>query len=100
MKKSPVEHFRRSPALAALAVLMLLATWPVIAQTADGKPLKVAFFGFDLINTSLKPIQDVERQRGAMAGEVLRQMLADSGQYQIVPPPEERVEKYACRRVL
>jgi hypothetical protein len=74
---------------------MLLATWPVIAQTADGKPLKVAFFGFDLINTSLKPIQDVERQRGAMVGEVLRQMLADSGQYQIVPLSNELKQKIA-----
>jgi Protein of unknown function (DUF2380) len=84
-----------SPALTVLAVLALLAAWPATAQTASGKPLKVAFFGFDLINTSLEPIQDVEKQRIAMVGEVLRQMLADSGRYQIVPLSDELKQKVA-----
>jgi hypothetical protein len=77
----------RQPALTALAILLLLTmcTWPAMALAAPGKPLKVAFFGFELLNTSLEPVHDAEKQRLAMVGEELRRMLAESGQYEIVP---------------
>src|SRR5260221_9602936 len=83
--------------LTALAVLVLLAvcSWPATALTASGKPLKVAFFGFELLNTSLEPVHDAEKQRIAMVGEELRRMLADSGQYQIVPLSDELKQKAA-----
>jgi hypothetical protein len=87
----------RPLALAAWAVAVLLAVGgrPATAQTASGKPLKVAFFGFDLINTSLEPPRDAERQRIAMVGEDLRRMLMDSGRYQFVPLSDELKQKIA-----
>jgi hypothetical protein len=87
----------RSPALTALAVLVLLAVCggPATAQTASVNPLKVAFFGFDLINTSLEPVHDAEKRRIALVGEVLRRMLADSGRYEILPLSDELKQKIA-----
>jgi Protein of unknown function (DUF2380) len=76
-------------------VLLAVCGGPAIAQTASDKPLTVAFFGFQLINTSLEPIHDAEKQRIAMVGELLRKMLTDSGRYQIVPLSDELQQKIA-----
>jgi hypothetical protein len=79
--------------LSAVSVLLTVCNGPATAETASTKPLRVAFFGFQLINTSLEPVHDAEKQRLAMAGELLRRMLTDSGQYQIVPLSDDLKQK-------
>jgi Protein of unknown function (DUF2380) len=81
----------RTPVLTVLVVSVVLSVCggPATAQTPSGKAVKVAFFGFELINTSLEPVHDAEKQRIAMVGEELRRMLIESGRYQIVPISDE-----------
>jgi hypothetical protein len=85
-------------ALAALFVGVLLAPGggPAAAYTASGEPLKVAFFGFELINTSPEPTSDAERARLASLGEQLRGMLEASGRYRVVPLSGELRKKIAA----
>ena len=71
---------------AMLAVVLLVVGRGIVAaQTDSGEKLKVAFFGFELINTSPQPTSDAENQRLVMVGDTLTQMLADSDRYQFVP---------------
>ncbi len=70
---------------AAAGALLLCGAAP--ATAAEGK-LKVAFFGFELINTSPEPIGEGERRRIVLIGDVFAKMLADSGRYEIAPLPE------------
>ena len=81
--------------VSAVAVMLAVCGGPAAAETASGKPVRVAFFGFHLVNTSLEPIHDAEKQRIAMVGELLRRMLMDSGRYQIVPLSDELKQKIA-----
>lgn len=67
----------------ALALAAPAAAAPARAN-AGGK-LKIAFFGFEFINTSLEQTSDAEKRRLAMVGDVLAKMLADSGRYEIAP---------------
>ena len=69
---------------AAAGALLLLSAGTL---KADEK-LKVAFFGFELINTSPEPVGENERRRIALIGEAFAKMLADSGRYEIAPLPE------------
>ena len=71
----------------AAAAGALLLCGAGASQAAEGK-LKVAFFGFELINTSPEPVGEGERRRIALIGEVFAKMLADSGRYEIAPLPE------------
>src|SRR5262245_30445518 len=71
--------------ISAVLVLLAVCDGPATAQTASGKTLRVAFFGFQLINTSLEPIHDAEKQRVVLVDDLLRRMLMESGRYQIVP---------------
>ena len=81
MKRQPPNVIR---AVAAGALLLFGAA----AAKADEAKLKVAFFGFELINTSPEPVGEGERRRIALIGEVFAKMLADSGRYEIAPLPE------------
>jgi hypothetical protein len=54
---------------------------------------RVAFFGFQLINTSLEPTTPAENERIRMLGDLLRQKLEASGHFIIVPIPAELREK-------
>lgn len=84
----------RARKLTVTAVALLaLCGGPATAQTISGKPLTVAFFGFQLINTSLEPVHDAEKQRIVMVDDLLRRMLMDSGQYQIVPLSDDLKQK-------
>jgi hypothetical protein len=71
----------------AAAAGALLLCGAGASQAAEGK-LKVAFFGFELINTSPEPVGEGERRRIALIGEVFAKMLADSGRYEIAPLSE------------
>src|SRR5262245_64323987 len=85
-------------ALAALFVGVLLVSvgGPAAAYTASGEPLKVAFFGFELINTSPEPTNDAERARLTSLGEQLRGMLEASGRYRVVSLSGELRKKIAA----
>lgn len=64
---------------------MVIGTGIACAQADAGKKLKVAFFGFEIINTSPEPTSDIEKQRLVMIGDTLTKMLVDSGRYEVVP---------------
>ncbi|MFY9627390.1 MAG: DUF3280 domain-containing protein [Methylocystis sp.] len=71
----------KRPGLASLCIaLSLLAA----ASQAEEKKLKVAFFGFEMINTSPAPTSEEEKVRILRIGEVLREMLNASGRYEVV----------------
>jgi hypothetical protein len=64
-----------------LALLALLQAGPALA----GEKLKVAFFGFELIVTSIDPAGEAEQRRIARLSEVFAEMLNASGRYEVVP---------------
>ncbi len=66
-----------------------------IAPARAAEKLKIAFFGFEFINTSLEPTSEAERRRLAMVGDALVQMLVESGRYQIAPLPDALKTKIA-----
>ena len=61
--------------VAALIVVLCC----VSTHSQAKEKLKVAFFGFELINTSPEPTRDAETQRIARVGELLVKMLAEFG---------------------
>ena len=65
-----------------LSALFIVAT---MGGTRAQDKIKVGFFGFELINTSAEPTSEAERQRVERLGEVLTQMLTESGRYEVVP---------------
>jgi hypothetical protein len=87
----------KSAALTIILTLMSLVANGVLAtaQTASGEPLRVAFFGFELINTSLEPMRKEEDARTVMVGEQFRQMLEESDRYQFVTLSDELKKKIA-----
>jgi len=88
MKRRFANVFRAAGAIA------LLLGGIGIAKAA-GEKLKVAFFGFELINTSPEPVSEAERLRIALIGDVFRKMLTDSGRYEIAPLSEALQRKIA-----
>jgi len=66
-----------------------------IAPARAAERLKIAFFGFEFINTSLEPTSEAERRRLAMVGDVLVHMLVESGRYQIAPLSDALKSKIA-----
>ncbi len=68
----------------------------VVPGKADAQEkLKIAFFGFALINTSPQATSEAEKQRLVMIGDTLTQMLAASGRYRLVALPEGVKQKIA-----
>ena len=56
----------------------------------DGKDVpRVAFFGFEFINSSLEPIAQAEVKRIRLLDDALRQKLAASGRFEIVDIPPD-----------
>ena len=83
--------------VALLLVLSLALAAERPAQAAE--PVKVAVYGFELIDTSMEGEvegpRDDEQQRLLLVGEELRRRLVDSGRYELVDmtPASERIEK-------
>ncbi len=76
-------------------VLHALLVWAVSAELAGAEAYaipRVAFFGFDLINTSLEPANPLEDRRRQMLDDLLREKLNASGRFKIVsiPPDMQR----------
>jgi hypothetical protein len=80
----------RSLCLAALLQLALLAG--ASAQEAR----KVAFFGFELINSSMEPTSAEETARIGMLNDLFRDKLTASGKYEIIEIPADALEKLAA----
>ncbi|MGA8173042.1 MAG: DUF3280 domain-containing protein [Methylocystis sp.] len=76
---------------AAVAVALLCGG---VANAQEKR--KVAFFGFELINTSPEPVGEGERRRIALVGELFAKMLTDSGRYEITPLSDALRRKIAA----
>jgi hypothetical protein len=79
--------------VALLAALLLIATAPATAANDDVR--RVAFFGFQLINTSLEPTSEAETGRIEMLDDLFREKLGASGRFEIVALPAEVQEEVA-----
>lgn len=74
----------------ARAAIVAIIVAPVLTASAatDGAVVhRLAFFGFQLINTSLEPTTPAEDDRLRMLDDLLRQKLDASGGYKFVPIP-------------
>jgi len=79
----------------ALTVVLILGSSSSAAVAADRTPPSVAFFGFQLINTSPQPTTPEETKRIRMLDDMFRQKLSASGRFAIVPIPPELRDKVA-----
>ncbi len=68
-------------------ILNAVLVWAVSAGSAGAEAdgvSRVAFFGFDLINTSLEPSNPLEDKRRQMLNDLFREKLNASGHFKIV----------------
>jgi hypothetical protein len=79
-----------------LTAVLILASSGIAGVTAadQGRP-RVAFFGFQLINTSLQPTTPEETQRVRMLDDMFQQKLKASGRFKMVSIPVELRNKIA-----
>ena len=80
---------------AAIASIFALASVTIAAADNHSGP-RVAFFGFQLINTSLEPTSASETGRLQMLDRLLEQRLDNSGRFAIVPIPPDLQQKIAA----
>jgi hypothetical protein len=62
----------------------------------EATPREVAFFGFQLINTSLEPTSPAETRRMEMLDDLFRERLDNSGRFKIVPIPPDLQQRIAA----
>jgi hypothetical protein len=79
----------------SLIIAFAAAFGLIAAAPAAAEKLKIAFFGFELINTSAEPTNDEERRRIELIGAVLIDLLAKSDRFEVVPITEEVKSKIA-----
>jgi Protein of unknown function (DUF2380) len=77
-----------------VAVSALLLGVAIAIQAAEVP--KVAFFGFQLINTSLEPTTPAEDRRVELLDKIFAERLNTSGRFKIVPIPPELQKKIAA----
>jgi Protein of unknown function (DUF2380) len=70
-----------------LAVIIALVAG--FATAADQPAPRVAFFGFQLINTSLQSTTPEEGQRIRMLDDIFRRKLNDAGRYELIRIPPD-----------
>jgi Protein of unknown function (DUF2380) len=80
---------------ASLAAVTIAALTGGAAPNAGGNP-RVAFFGFEFINTSLEPTKPVEEARLQMLDVFLRDKLSASGRFSFVSIPLELQKEIAA----
>jgi hypothetical protein len=81
---------------ARLAQNLLLSALLLFAGPAGAaEKLKIAFFGFEMFNTSPLPTGAEEKARISRIEQVLREMLEDSGRYEFVAISEALQKKIA-----
>jgi len=72
--------------IVALVAGLVVASFGTVAAAGDAVP-RVAFYGFQLINTSLEPTKEVEKQRIRDLDDLFRTKLDESGRFTIVAIP-------------
>ena len=97
MKTWCATGIRQSPLPIAAAIgLLISGSYPIGATAEQNAVPKVAFFGFQLINTSLEPTTKSELHRIDMLDELFRGRLANSGRFKIVPIPADLQQRIAA----
>jgi hypothetical protein len=81
----------------ALALGLIGAGAPRTAFSAEAPVPNVAFFGFQLINTSLELTNSAEDHRIKMLDQLLQERLANSGRFKLVPIPPDMQQQIAVR---
>jgi hypothetical protein len=72
------------------AFAMALLAGPGSGHAAPAEPVpRVAFFGFEIINTSLEPAGPNEARRIAMLDDLFRDKVGASQRFSLVPIPPE-----------
>jgi hypothetical protein len=66
------------------------------SRAADVAMPKVAFFGFEMINTSLEATSPAESDRLRILDQLFRGRLNDSGRFELVPIPPELQQQIAA----
>jgi Protein of unknown function (DUF2380) len=81
-------------ALVLTVILVVVGSSGIAGEAAGGQTLtRVAFFGFQLINTSPQPTTAEETQRIRMLDDMFQQKLDASGRFKIVSIPSNVREK-------
>jgi Protein of unknown function (DUF2380) len=81
---------------AAIASILVLARVTIAAADDHNHNVpKVAFFGFQLINTSLEPSTPGDAGRIKLLDDLLRERLDNSGRFKMVPIPPEMQRRIA-----
>jgi len=80
---------------AAIGFALLSPLCAAAAEDAADLP-RVAFFGFQLINTSLEPTTPNENGRVKMLDDLFREKLDHSGRFKIVPIPPDAQQRIAA----
>ena len=78
----------------ALGTAGLLLDMVAVNSSAADIP-KVAFFGFQLINTSVEPITPAEEQRIRLLDDQFRREISISGRFQLASIPDALEEEIA-----
>jgi hypothetical protein len=83
----------------AIAAAIAFALPPPLGTTAaadDAGLPRVAFLGFQLINTSLEPTTPIEDSRVKMLDNLFQEKLDHSGRFKIVPVPPDLQQRIAA----
>ena len=79
-----------SPTTAALGIVLALAAGGAAIAAPDGKDVpRVAFFGFQLVNSSLEQTTPAETARIRLLDDLFREKLSASSRFTIVAIPPE-----------
>jgi Protein of unknown function (DUF2380) len=84
----------RRAMLTALSAAGLFYDIAIFHSSAADVP-NVAFFGFQLINTSIEPTSAADEERNRMLDDLLQQQLASSGRFHIVLIPDDLRQEIA-----
>ena len=79
-----------------LTAVLALSAGGVAEGATDQAPPRVAFFGFQLINTSLQSTTAEEKARIRMLDDAFRKKLDASGRFKIVPIPSDVLQEIAA----
>jgi hypothetical protein len=85
-----------SPMATALGIFLTVMVVGGANAGPDGKDVpRIAFFGFEFVNTSLEPTARAEVERIRMLDDFLRQKLMASSRFEIVDIPPEAAKEIA-----
>jgi hypothetical protein len=79
-----------------LTAVLALSAGGVAEGATDQAPPRVAFFGFQLLNTSLQSTTAEEKARIRMLDDAFRKKLDASGRFKIVPIPSDVLQEIAA----